>query len=252
MFDPIRTATILLSRSSAARLAAGLLLMLGSTGMNAQTYTSGAPEWGSWSGGWSGYQHPYPGSPPQNHQQQPSHIDPEKNVRGNWRYENNKGFFLANKFSMGSFGRALLQVDTKAGYSRGLGKIAKLNVGYNHHIYPHEGRLNRNELFASLTHKNFSFEYFHGLREGLNKNDNYYHFDYQQPLSNRWSIGIGLGYERFGNPAVKSTLDYRADILYRLESLRSISIFLGGATQRHPIGDGQRDNRLMFGASMDF
>ena len=179
-------------------------------------------------------------------------ISLESATSGDWRYKTSRGFYLGNDFAIGQYGRAAMQVDTIAGYSRSLGAHTGLQVGYHHSVYPNEGRLNRNKVFATLSHKNLSFEISHGMRTGVNKNHNYYNLDYEHPLNTRWSVSVGMGYEHYGTVGPKSTIDYRADVLYRLNSLRSMSIYFGGATQRNPADDGIQDNRFMFGANMDF
>lgn len=184
--------------------------------------------------------------------QQNTKIDLDSATSGDWRYKTSRGFFVGNDFAIEQHGRAAMQVDTVAGYSRSLGAHTGLQVGYNHSVFPNEGRLNRNEVFANLSHKNLSFEVSQGLRTGVNKNNKAYHLDYVLPLNTRWSVGLGMDYERFNTASPKSTLDYRADVLYRLKSLRSMSIYFGSSTQKSPADTGNKDSKFMFGANVDF
>ncbi|HLR29344.1 MAG TPA: hypothetical protein VK082_02060 [Paenalcaligenes sp.] len=196
-------------------------------------------------------------APPPYKEQSTPHTD-SQNINldsatsGDWRYKTSQGFYVGNDFTIGQYGRAAMQVDTIAGYSRSLGAHTGLKVGYNHSLYPNEGRLNRNKVFANLSYRNLSLEVSHGLRTGVNKNHNQYNLDYVHPLNTKWSIAVGMGYEHYGTVGPKSTIDYRADVLYRLNSVRAMSIYFGGATQQSPVDDGIQDNRFMFGANMDF
>src|SRR5690625_8007069 len=108
-----------------------------------------------------------------------------------------------------------MQVDTIAGYSRSLGAHTGLKVGYNHSLYPNEGRLNRNKVFANLSYRNLSLEVSHGIRTGVYKNHNQYNLDYGHPLYTKWSIAVGMDNELYGTVGPKSTIAYRADDIYR-------------------------------------
>lgn len=173
-------------------------------------------------------------------------------LQGAWQYQHDSGLFVGNWFSTGKFDRATVQLDTLAGYGFELGSESSLELGYTHSIYPHAGSRNSNELFASFIYSNLSLEVFRGLRTGVNKKDWYYNFDYNHPLDNRWSLGVGAGYEHFGDPDEKSKIDYRAGVLYQLNDSSSLSLYFAGATRKHAVDNGIRDNRVILGLDLSF
>ncbi|HLR30231.1 MAG TPA: TorF family putative porin [Paenalcaligenes sp.] len=173
-------------------------------------------------------------------------------LQGAWQYQHSSGVFVGNWVSTGKFGRASLQLDTTAGYGVDIGENARLEAGYTHSIYPHEGSLNSNEIFTSFSYQNLTLEVFRGLRSGVNNKDMYYNFDYVHPIDARWSLGAGMGYEHFGDSDEKSKIDYRAGVFYQLNNISTVSLVFAGANRKHAVENGIRDNRVILGLNLDF
>lgn len=173
-------------------------------------------------------------------------------IQGGIDYGFDNGLYAGTWMSSGRFGDANAEIDVYGGFQGNFTEDFGYDIGYIHYYYPKEGSWNSGEVYIGLNYQRLGLKVYRGMRKNVNKDDMYYQLTYTHPLMEKLNATVGVGYQYFAEPGVRSKVDYSLGLDYAIRENISVYGLVAGANRKKDVDDGSRDTRVIVGLNFTF
>lgn len=170
-------------------------------------------------------------------------------IQGGVDYEFSNGFYVGNWNSTGKFGKANIEIDLYAGYTRELKNGVSYDIGFASYLYPNSGGgWNGNEIYGSVSYGIFTTKLTRGTSGSIKKWSRL-GLSIEQPLSKALTLNAGVGIRNKSN-GNSGAYDYSLGVSYDLGNDLTTTATVSGA-QTSKAGDAGK-SRLIVGVAKSF
>lgn len=158
-------------------------------------------------------------------------------IQGGVDWSHSSGLYLSNWNSTGKFGAANLEIDLQAGFARKLTETISYDISVLTYAYPDQASWNATELRASVSVDAFKLYYGNVVSNGA-QGDQFYGVDYARPLTDKLTLGLGVGMKNpknrnnIANPdADKNNAYGNVSLAYNLGAGLTTKLDISGANE---------------------